>query len=298
MTNHITKAEASVRRGIRASILGIVFNLLLAGAKCFVGVIGHSFALIADGIESLSDVVSSTVVAVGLWWAVRPPDEDHPYGHGKAEPIAAIVVSFSLVGAAIAIAVQSISEIRTPHRLPEVYTLPVLMGVVIVKLFLSRYVGKIAGDIESTAVTADAWHHLSDAITSALAFIGISVALWTGDSAADDWAALCASPIILFSGLRQMRAPIAEILDTAPSRDIETAVRTVAAEVPGVAALDKCFVRKVGFRYYVDLHIVVDGNLTVREGHAIAHRVEDSILEKIPRIAEVLVHAEPYESWS
>jgi cation diffusion facilitator family transporter len=293
MTTPIIKAEEAARRGVHSSILGIIINLLLAATKCLAGFVGHSFALVADGIESMSDVVSSSVVAFGLWWAIRPPDKDHPYGHGKAEPIAAIVVSFSLVGAAIAIAVQSVSEIRTPHRLPEAYTLPILLGVVLVKVFFSRYVSSIAGDIESTAVRADAWHHISDAILSGFAFVGISIGLLTKNATADDWAALCASPIILFSGLRQMRAPIAELLDTAPSTEIESEVRRVAAAVPGVAGLEKCFVRKVGFRHYVDLHVIVDGNLTVRQGHAIAHEVKDSILQQIPRIAEVLVHVEP-----
>ena len=293
MTTPLIKAEEAALRGVRTSIVGIAVNLLLAIVKCLAGFIGHSFALVADGIESLSDVVSSSVVAFGLWWAIRPPDKDHPYGHGKAEPIAAIVVSLALVGAAIAIAVQSVSEIRTPHRLPEVYTLPILLGVVIVKVFFSRYVSSVAGDIESTAVKADSLHHVSDAILSAFAFVGISIGLLTKNATADDWAALCASPIILFTALRQMRAPFAELLDTAPPPKIESQIRAAATTVKGVAALEKCFVRKVGFRHYVDLHVVVDGRLTVREGHAIAHEVENSILEQVPKIAEVLVHIEP-----
>jgi cation diffusion facilitator family transporter len=287
------KGEVAARVGIRSSLIGVAINLTLAIVKCVVGLIGHSFALIADGIESLSDVVSSSVVAFGLWWAIRPPDENHPYGHGKAEPVAAIVVCFALVGAAVAIAVQSLSEINTPHRLPEPYTLPVLLGVVIVKVFLSRYVSSIAGNIESTAVKADAWHHISDAIVSGFAFVGISVGLLTKSATADDWAALCASPIILFSALRQMRVPIAELLDTAPSTGIDSQIRDVAASVPGVKAIGRCFVRKVGFRHYVDLVVVVDGNLTVRQGHTIADEVEKAVLQRMPTIAEVLVHVEP-----
>jgi len=293
VTTTLIKAEEAAQRGVRSSILGVIINLVLAVAKCLAGVAGHSFALVADGIESLSDVVSSSVVALGLWWATRPPDKDHPYGHGKVEPIAAIVVCFALVGAAIAIAVQSVSEIRTPHRLPEAYTLPILLGVVVLKVFFSRYVSSIAGDIESTAVKADAWHHISDAVVSGFAFVGISIGLLSKNATADDWAALCASPIILFSALRQMRAPIAELLDTAPSTNLESEVRLVAATVPGVIALEKCFVRKVGFRHYVDLHVIVDGNLTVRQGHAIAHQVENVILQRMSNIAEVLVHIEP-----
>lgn len=293
MTTPTTRTEEAARKGVRSSILGIIVNLLLAVTKCAAGILGHSFALVADGIESMSDVVSSAVVAFGLWWAIRPPDEDHPYGHGKAEPIAAIIVSVALIAAGFAIAAESILEIRTPHKLPEAYTLPILLGVVLIKILLSRYVGSIGKNIESTAVRADAWHHSSDAITSGLAFVGISVGLITKNPTADDWAALCASPIILSNGLRQMRAPIAELLDTAPPRKIEMEVRRVASDVPGVAGLEKCFVRKVGFRYYVDLHVMVPGELSVRQGHSIAHAVEAKVLDQLPQIAKVLVHVEP-----
>jgi cation diffusion facilitator family transporter len=237
--------------------------------------------------------VSSSVVALGLWFAIKPPDENHPYGHGKAEPIAAVVVSLALVAAGISIAVQSISEIRTPHRLPAAYTLAVLIAVVAIKVLLSRYVKGVGTEIESTAVKADAWHHLSDAITSGLAFIGITIGLMTKNPTADDWAALCASPIILFNGFRQMRSPIAELLDTTPAVNMEDAVRQVAKAVPGVAGLEKYFVRKVGFNYYIDLHVLVDGRISVTDGHRIAHDVENTILAAQPKIAKVLVHIEP-----
>ncbi|HZQ54139.1 MAG TPA: cation diffusion facilitator family transporter [Bryobacteraceae bacterium] len=285
--------ELEIRKGIRSSVIGGSVNLSLALIKCLTGLIGHSFALIADRIESLSDVFSSSVVAVGLWIAIKPPDQDHPYGHGKAEPIAAIIVSLALVGAAISIAVESISETRTPHRLPEPYTLAVLLAVVVIKVVLSRYVGSVGARIESTAVKADAWHHLSDAITSALAFVGITIGLLTRNATADDWAALCASPIILFNGVRQIKPPVREILDTSPSADLAMEVRRTAEGVAGVAGLDKCYIRKVGFRYYVDLHVLVDGTLSATSGHRIAHQVKDSILAAYPRITEVLVHIEP-----
>jgi cation diffusion facilitator family transporter len=171
----------------------------------------------------------------------------------------------------------------------------VLLVVVTVKIVLSRYVSAVAKKIDSTAVRGDAWHHLSDATTSAFAFIGISIALWTKNPSADDWAALCASPVILFNAWRQLRAPMAELLDTAPPPEIERHVRQVAGMVPGVIGLEKCFVRKVGFRYYVDLHVVVDGDLSVRTGHQISHVVEDCVLAKVDRVAKVLVHIEPEE---
>jgi cation diffusion facilitator family transporter len=289
------KLEQEVRSGLNSSRVSILANFLLALCKCIAGFWGHSFALVADGIESLSDVISSSVVYLGLRYAIKPPDREHPYGHGKAEPIAAVAVSIALALAGILIAVESISLIRTPHPLPRPYTLWVLLGVVVVKVFLSRFVSSVAKTIDSTAVRGDAWHHLSDAITSAFAFIGISAALITKNASADDWAALCASPIILFNAWRQFRPPLAELLDSAPSPDIERQVRGAAASVPGVIGLEKCFVRKVGFQYYVDLHVVVSGDISVRSGHAISHRVEDQVRTKVDRVAKVLVHIEPEE---
>src|ERR1700742_1659229 len=198
-----SKPELDVHRGLRSSLLSIVSNFFLALSKCLAGFVGHSFALVADGIESLSDVFSSTIVYIGLSVALRPPDKTHPYGHGKAEPLSAAVVSLAMAGAAIAIAIESVSLIRTPHPLPQPYTLWILVAVVTLKLFLSRYVFSIAHNIDSSAVRVDAWHHLTDAITSLFALIGISAALYTGNAAADDWAALCASPVILYNAWRQ-----------------------------------------------------------------------------------------------
>lgn len=291
----VQKLEVEVRHGLRSSLVSIASNFLLAGCKCVAGYVGHSFALVADGIESLSDVLSSLAVYFGLRYAVKPPDEKHPYGHGKAEPIAAVVVALGLALAAVGIAVESISQIRTPHPLPKPYTLWILLGVVVAKVLLSRFVSSVAGHLHSTAVQGDARHHFSDAITSAFAFIGISIALWTRNPSADDWAALCASPVILFNAWRQLQPPMEELLDSAPPPEVEQQVRRAAASVEGVIGLDKCFVRKVGFQYYVDLHVVVKGDLSVRSGHLISHQVEDRILEKVDRVANVLVHIEPEE---
>ncbi len=289
------KVERQVQRGLRSSLVSIASNFALAMCKCVAGLFGHSFVLVADGIESLADVFSSYAVYFGLRVAIKPPDKDHPYGHGKAEPIAAVVVSLALAAAGITIAIESIFRIRTPHPLPRPYTLAVLLGVVVVKILLSRFVFSVAVAIQSTAVQGDAWHHVTDAITSAFAFVGISLALWTKNYAADDWAALCASCVILFNAGRQLRLPLAELLDTAPSPDIEEQVRRAATAVPDVIGLDKCFVRKVGFRYYVELHVVVPGNLSVRAGHTISHQVENRVRAEVDRVANVLVHIEPEE---
>jgi len=290
-------ATRAADRGMKSAVLGIGVNLGLGAAKCSAGLLGHSFALVADGVESLTDVFSGLVVYFGLKIAVKPADADHPYGHGKAEPIAALVVSLALMAAALSIIYQAVREITTRHRTPAPYTLMVLAGVLIIKELLFRHVASVGKAIGSTAVKSDAWHHRSDALTSAFAFTGISIALLGGPGweAADGWAALCAAALILYNAWRQLRPAVLEIADIAPDASVGAQVREIAARVPGVIGLDKCFVRKMGFSFYVDLHIVVEGDMTVREGHRLSHQVEDEVVTALPQVAEVLVHVEPEE---
>ncbi|CAN5866336.1 cation diffusion facilitator family transporter [soil metagenome] len=285
-------------KGIKPTVIGISVNLLLVLVKGVAGILGNSFALVADAIESISDVISSVVLWAGLRIATKAPDDDHPYGHGKAEPLAASIIALSLIAAAILISVESIHNIRTPHQTPASFTLWVLVIVVITKEVLFRYVLKVGNEIESTAVTADAWHHRSDMFTSLAAFIGISVALIGGEGyeIADDFAALFAAGIILFNAYRILRPAMNEIMDAAPATPISEQVRAVASIVEGVVGLEKCFVRKMGFEFYVDLHVLVDGQLTVRECHEIAHQVKASPMQANPRIYDVLVHIEPEDA--
>jgi cation diffusion facilitator family transporter len=282
---------------MRSALLGIFVNLALASAKGCAGLLGNSFALVADGVESLADVLSGLVVYFGLKIAVKPPDAEHPYGHGKAEPIAAAVVSLGLIAAGVGIVYGGIREITAPRGTPAPYTLVVLAGVLIVKELLFRHVGSVADSIGSGAVKSDAWHHRSDALTSAFAFAGISVALLGGPrwQAADGYAAICAALVILHNAWKLLKPAVLELADSAPHPSLETQVRAAAARVPGIIGLDKCVVRKMGFSFYVDLHIVVDGELTVREGHRLSHKVEDEIRTSMPQVTEVLVHAEPEE---
>ena len=283
-------------KGLRATLLGIVANLFLAALKATVGFVGNSYALIADAIESTMDVFTSLVTWRGLKAATKAPDDNHPYGHGKAEPLAGVVVAASLVVAAILIAIQSVQHILTPHKIPAPFTLWVLAGVVIVKEGLFRWVMKIGDEVNSTAVKVDAWHHRSDAITSLTAFVGISIAIWGGEGyeSADDWAALLASVIICYNAYRLFLPAFTEVMDAAPSSDLGREVREIARRVDGVKDIDKTYVRKMGFEYFVDLHIVVDGNLTVSEGHRIAHAVKDQIRRDKPSVFDVLIHVEPY----
>jgi len=283
--------------GARTTIIGILVNALLAGIKFLAGILGNSYALVADAVESSTDVFSSLVVLSGLRIAKAPPDEDHPYGHGKAEPLAASVVAGALIVAAIGIAVNSVREIQVPHHAPAPFTLIVLVVVVITKETLFRYVFKTGQSLQSTVVKTDAWHHRSDALTSVAAFIGISIALigGRGYEEADDWAALFASGVIAFNGIRLLRPALLEAMDTAPSKEIVAQILDSAKEVEGVVGLDKCLVRKMGFDYYVDLHVIVNSEMSVKEAHKIGHDVKDRLRSQYPHIKDVLVHIEPHQ---
>lgn len=292
-----TFTTRNLESGANLALAGIVVNAVLAAVKICSGIIGHSYVLIADGIESGLDIFGSLVIWFGLKVAAEPPDEQHPYGHGKAEPVAAIVVALMVMGAAFGLAVQSIREIVTPHHAPAPFTLVVLVLVVVVKETLFRRVIQTGHKIGSAAVKTDAWHHRSDAITSVAAFIGISIALLGGPGweAADDWAALLACGLIGYNGWRLLMPALHEAMDSAPSAELQEEVRRLAGAVPGVAEVEKCRIRKMGLEYYVDIHIGVNASITVREGHRIGHQVKDAIRAARPEIADVLVHIEPVE---
>lgn len=292
-----TFAKTKLEKGSQLAVLGIAANAALAAVKIAAGILGHCYALIADGIESTLDIFGSLVIWFGLKVAAEPPDDEHPYGHGKAESVAAIVVSLVVMGAAFGLAGQSVREIVTPHHAPAPFTLIVLVAIVVIKELLFRKVIHAGAEIGSTAVKTDAWHHRSDAITSIAAFIGISIALIGGPGweAADDWAALFACGLIAFNGWRLLVPALHEAMDTAPSRELNDDVRRLAAAVAGVAEVEKCRIRKTGLEYYVDIHVGVDADLTVREGHRIGHEVKDTIRRANPAVADVLVHIEPVE---
>lgn len=281
--------------GIQSIRQGILANLILAFVKGVAGLAGNSFALVADAIESITDVLTSLIVWLGLKTASKAPDEDHPYGHGRAEPLAGILVSISLIAAAIMIAVQSIKNITTPHETPKPYTLIVLIGVIIIKEYLFRMVNKTADNINSTALKGDAWHHRSDAITSFTAAIGVIIALIGGEGyeSADDWAALVAGVFIVYNAVHIFQPAFHEVMDKAPPQYFIDEIKGLAKEVAGVKDIEKCTVRKSGFEFFVDIHIIVDGKIPVREGHEIAHAVKDHIIKHQPFVYNVSTHIEP-----
>lgn len=287
-----------VQKGIRSAQFGLLVNAALAVTKLVAGVVGHSYALIADGIESSADIFSSLVVWSGLRIASREADDAYPFGYGKAESLAAAMVSMMMLGAATGVAVQAVREIITPHHAPAPFTLGVLVGVVIVKELLFRRVAAVGAAVGSTAVEADAWHHRSDALTSAAAFIGISVALWGGPGweSADDWAALAAAAVIAWNGLRLLRPSIQTLMDRTPDPLLLERIATLATSVPDVRAIEKLKVRRAGMVYFVDLHVQADPAMSLHEAHIVSGKVKRAIMRGIPAVSGVLIHMEPHEA--
>ncbi len=292
----------ATQRGIRSAQIGMLANTALAATKLVAGLVGHTYALVADAIESTADIFSSLIVWGGLRVAGRDPDEDYPFGYGKAEPLAAAVVSLMLLGAALGIAIEAVNENRTPHHTPAPWTLAVLVAVVFTKWILSRRVSAVGTEIGSTAVKADAWHHMSDAITSAAAFIGISIAVLgsryaggSGWESADDWAALVASAVIAFNGIAMLRPALQDLMDRMPGAEIMEPVRRAAESVPGVLATEKLTVRKTGMVYHTSIHVQTDPDVPLYEAHVLSGMVKSAIRDAVPSVQSVLVHMEPYE---
>jgi len=286
---------ARLKRSVRVTFLGLTVNCVLAVAKLFAGVFGHSHALIADGVESLADIFSSVIVWRALVLAEQPADEDHPYGHGKAEPLAAAVVSTILLLAAGWIVTQAVREVAHPHSAPAPFTLAVLVVTIMVKEGLFRFVRHEAAVVESSAVHSDAWHHRSDAITSLAAAIGISVALVGGKGyeSADDVAAIVAAAVIAWNGWRLLRPALNDLMDSAPPPEVTDQIQRIASTIPGVDRVEKCMVRKMGYYFYVDMHVEVNPGMTVQNAHLISHQVKDRVREHFSRVRDVLVHIEP-----
>jgi cation diffusion facilitator family transporter len=282
-------------KAIRTVYFSLIGNTLLAFIKAFAGFFGNSYALIADAIESATDIFSSLLVLFGLKYAKRPADENHPYGHGKIEPLITFIVVAFLVTSATIIAYESIVNIRTPQKMPKSWTLAVLGAIILWKEISFQVVIKRSKETNSSSLKADAWHHRSDAITSIMAFMGISIAIIFGKGyeTADDWAALLASGFILYNSYLIFRPALGEIMDEHLYDDLLDEIRMKSTEVHGVLGTEKCFIRKAGMKYHVDLHAIVDGKISVRKGHDIAHRLKDYLSAEIPNLGHVLIHIEP-----
>ncbi len=283
--------------GIRAAQAGLFVNAALVVAKLAAGIAGHSYALVADAVESSTDIFASLIVWGGLHVSAQPADESHPYGHGKAEALATAAVALMLLGAAIGITIAAIREMFTPHHAPLPFTLIVLAGVVIIKEVLFRRVFEVGHQVNSTVVIADAWHHRSDAITSAAAFVGISLAIYGGPAwaAADDWAAVAAAGIIAINGGRFLRSAIHDLMDRTPEASILAEIERAAQAVEGVCATEKLRVRRFGAELLVDLHVQADPQLSLHDAHIISGKVKGAIRAAVPTVRDVLIHMEPFE---
>lgn len=280
---------------IRTTYFSIIGNILLATIKGLAGFFGNSYALIADAIESSADILSSILVLFGLKYASRPADKNHPYGHGRIEPLITFTVVGFLIISATVIAYESIENINTPHELPKAWTLIVLGAIIIWKEISYQVVIKKSRETNSSSLKADAWHHRSDAVTSIAAFIGISIAiiLGKGYETADDWAALFAAGFIFYNAYLIFRPALGEIMDEHVYDDLILEIRSVALTVNGVTGTEKCFIRKAGMKYHVDLHAMVDAEITVQKGHDIAHLLQDTLHQQLPQLGNILIHIEP-----
>ena len=283
------------QQAVRATYFSIIGNTCLAIIKGLAGFFGNSYALIADGIESTTDIFASLLVLFGIKYSNRPADENHPYGHGRAEPLITFLVVGFLITSATIIAYESIRNIQTPHDLPQSWTLIILGAIIIWKEYSFQLVMKRSIETNSSALKADAWHHRSDAITSVAAFIGITIALVLGKGyeSADDWAALFASCFILYNSYLIFRPALSEIMDEHLYDDLIEHIRTVAARVEGIIDTEKCFIRKSGMKYHVDLHAIVNAEISVKQGHQLAHKLKDTLRKEIPELGHVLIHIEP-----
>ena len=292
-----TPSMTQEQTAIKATYFSIIGNTCLAIVKLLAGILGNSFALVADAIESTTDIFSSFLVLFGIKYSNKPADHNHPYGHGRAEPLITFLVVGFLITSATIIAYESIKNIQIPHHLPKPWTLIVLGIIILWKEYSFRLVMKRSKESNSSSLRADAWHHRSDAITSVAAFVGISIALFLGNGyeAADDWAALFAAGFIMYNSYLIFRPALGEIMDEHLYDDLIDEIRKFSAQVPGIIDTEKCFIRKAGMKYHVDLHAIVASNITVKEGHDLSHLLKDTLRKEIPELGHILIHVEPNE---
>jgi len=294
--------QRKAAEGQKVILTGVLLNLILSTGKIAGGLLGRSNALIADGIESLLDLFSSLLMWAALKYAAKPPDEDHPYGHGKAESLSSLIGSLVLAIAGALIAHNSIIQLiaaahGAPIHFPSPWTLLILIGVIALKETLYQFMARRARKIGSNALLADAWHHRSDAVTSIAALIGISISLLGGRGyeVADDWAALFACVVIFYSSYNMLKLSLGDVMDARVSPDAEKTVMNITCSIPGVISAEKCRIRKSGLSYIADFHIRVGGDISVREGHAISHLVKDKLMTSELPLEDVTVHVEPEE---
>lgn len=289
---------ALYRDAIRAAIVGLAINLLLGAVKLAGGLVGHSFALLSDAVNSLGDVVTSTVIVIALWFSQRPPDAEHPYGHSRAEGIAACNVALLVVLSAIAIGWEALRRFGHPQEIPPTWTLAIAASNALIKEALFHYKVRVSRRTGSSAILANAWDHRSDALCSLAVLIGLGIVRWGGEtwSGADQVAALVVVLAIVWSASQVFVSSIRELMDLQADEPFVIRVRETAGQVPGVQGVEKLWLRKSGLEYFADIHIEVDPHMTVAAGHEIGHAVKDRLLDEFPLMRDVLVHLEPTQA--
>jgi cation diffusion facilitator family transporter len=281
--------------GQRVAAVGMLVSGVLAVVKVFAGITGHSTAVLADGLESAGDVFASGFVLLGLTLAAKPADADHPYGHGRAEILTGLLIGLILAAGGTLISFGSLERLGEPHPAPHSYVIWPLLASLAAKSALATFKFRHGKRMQSAALTADAWNDTMDTVSAMAALIGVGLALSdpTRFLDADRYGGFVVGLIVIATGLRVSRDTVLQLMDTMPEERLMTQIRAAAATVPGVRGVEKCFARKTGLRYHVDLHLEVDPEMTVRQSHNIAHEVRQSILLQLDWVADVLVHVEP-----
>lgn len=288
--------QSLYRNATRAALLGLGVNFALGVIKLVGGIVGQSFALISDAVNSLGDSLTSVAVLFGLWYAQQPPDEEHPYGHTRAEAVAASSIALFIIMSALWVGWEAIIRLTIQHEIPPVWTLWIAGGNVFIKEGLYHYKVRVGRRTGSASIRANAFDHRSDALCSLAVLVGLGAVRWGGPGYmwADEAAALVVVTMILWSGSKLFRNSTSELLDPQADAKLVEGIRVEAATVSGVRAVEKLWVRKTGLEYLVDIHIQVDAMLSVFEGHRIGHLVKDRLIEKFTSVRDVLVHLEPY----
>ena len=288
-------AERPIDAGRRLAIVSVAGSAALAILNVTVGLFSDSTSVVAAGLEFAGDVLASLIVFLGMLMASRPPDEDHPYGHGRFEILAGLLVGLILILAGFGICLHSLDKVGDVHAGPGVMAIWALAVSMVVKSILAWSKFRVGRRIGSAALVADAWNDSVDLLSCMTALAAVALTIYDPQRflAADHYGGFAVGIIVVATGVRVVRDTSLELTDTMPAAHVLTQIKGIAMEVPRVEGVEKCFARKTGLQYHVDLHIEVQPTLTVAQSHYIAHKVQDRIVQRMPSVASVLVHIEP-----